>query len=263
MANPYHPLDPRRNPRRPSASPYGGDPYGGQPMPTLEDYEKLVEAYQDLQGRFEIQTRQLREREQEVAIRDEVLRRQSEEVRKIETELVWTRAAQLQAEKAAQEAAEKVTQIQSQLQNQGQDQQGWQERYTALQSEVESLRQRWEQRYTALANEARNQILLDMLPLADHLDLALQHAGTISDDSQRSFVVNIESTRRAFLETLRRYGVERMDVQGVPFDPNLHEAVGSVVDGETPNNQVIQVVQAGYMDGEKLLRPARVVISAG
>lgn len=255
MANPYHPLDPRRNPRRPSASPYGGQPYGGQPMPTLEDYEKLVEAYQDLQGRFETQTKQLREREQEVAIRDDVLRRQSEEVKKIEAELVWTRATQLQAEKAWQEATAKLAQ--------SQEQQSWQERYTQLQTEVESLRQRWEQRYTALATEARNQILLDMLPLADHLDLALQHAGTIDENGARNFIANIESTRRAFLETLRRYGIERMEPLGDPFDPKLHEAVGSVVDGQTPANHIMQVVQAGYLDGDKLLRPARVVISAG
>ena len=99
-----------------------------------------------------------------------------------------------------------------------------------------------------------------MLPLADHLDLALQHAN-VKDESARSFVANIEATRRAFMETLKRYGVEPLEAQGKPFDPNLHEAVAHVADAQTPPEHVLQVVQVGYMDNGKLLRPARVIIS--
>lgn len=269
MANPYHPLDPRRNQRNPRPTPS----YGGQSLPTLEDYEKLVLAYQDLQSRYEVQSRQIQEltkqyraKEQEVQIRDDVLKRQSEDIKRIDSELMWTKAALQQAEatneelkraNAAQASADAVAK------ESDPEAPNWQERYQQLQEEVDSLRKRWEQRYTQSVQEARNQILQDMLPLADHLDLALEHAEKVDDDVARSFVGNIESTRRAFMETLRRYGIERMDALGQTFDPNHHEAIGHVAVADVPANHVAQVVQAGYLDGENLLRPARVIVSAG
>jgi molecular chaperone GrpE len=99
-----------------------------------------------------------------------------------------------------------------------------------------------------------------MIPLADHLDLALQHAPATEDSSVKNFVGNIEATRRAFLETLRRYGVERIEPLGEPFDPNQHEAIGHVDSGDIPADHVAQVVQAGYREGERLVRPARVLV---
>lgn len=258
MTNPYHPFDPRA--RRPGAM-RPSEPA----LPTLEDYEELVKAYRELQGRFvelskvfkekEIETQSkdelIKRQSIEAQTKDEVIKRQSDDVRqldttikKLETEILWLRAA-VQEKKATPE------------------EESWQERYQRLQSEVDSLRKRWEQRYAASVVEARHQILQDMLPLADHLDLALQHAGPVNDDQTRNFVDNLESTRRAFMETLRRYGIERMNAEGALFDPNRHEAIGYVDHAETPAQHIIQVVQAGYLEGEKLLRPARVIVSKG
>jgi molecular chaperone GrpE len=258
MATPYHPLDPRRNQR--SARPVPS-PYGDQSLPTLEDYEKLVLAYEDLQNRFEVQGRQIQEltkqyraKEQEVEIRDEVLRRQSEDIKKIDAELMWTKSALQQTEEALNEAQKAA---------QAKETDDWQERYTQLQTEVENLRKRWEQHYTQSVNQKRNEILLDMLPLADHLDLALQHGITGEDTVQQAFMENIVSIQRAFMETLRRYNIERMDAQGQPFDPKLHDAIGHVAVADVPANHVAQVVQSGYLDNGQLLRPARVVVSAG
>ncbi len=242
MASPYHPFDPRA--RRPASL---------QSVPTLADYEELVKAYRELQGRFLEQSKLLSEKEVEAQTKDEVIKRQSNDVKqiehtikKLETELLWTRAAQ-QEKKPAQPT----------------DEENWQERYHRLQAEVDSVRKRWEQRYEASVVEARHQILQDMLPLADHLDLALQHAGQVESEQMRSFIDNIESTRRAFMDNLRRYGIERLEVEGALFDPNLHEAIGYVENAETPAQHIIQVVQAGYREGEKLLRPARVIVSKG
>lgn len=258
MTNPYHPFDPRA--RRPGAM-RPSEPA----LPTLEDYEELVKAYRELQSRFVELSKAFKEKEIEALSKDELIKRQSIEaqtkdevikrqsddvrqldttIKKLETEILWLRAA-VQEKKATPE------------------EESWQERYQRLQSEVDSLRKRWEQRYAASVVEARHQILQDMLPLADHLDLALQHAGPVHDEQTRNFVENLESTRRAFLETLRRYGIERMNAEGALFDPNRHEAIGYVEHAETPAQHVIQVVQAGYLEGEKLLRPARVIVSKG
>ena len=109
----------------------------------------------------------------------------------------------------------------------------------------------------------RDRILADMLPLADHLDLALQHADGLEDGASKDFVTNIEATRHAFMETLKRYGVERMSVEGEAFDPNMHEAIGQIADGEIPADHVAQVIQAGYRDRDRVVRPARVLVSSG
>ncbi|HMN27235.1 MAG TPA: nucleotide exchange factor GrpE [Caldilineaceae bacterium] len=247
MSNVFFPNDPRRPYRRRAA-----------PSPethlTVEDYEKLAAAYQELKGRFEQQVKtieeqqkQLTDQKSELAIKDEALQRQGADLKQSESNLLWTRAAleQLQKEQAEGNST------------------NWEERYLDLQAEVENLRKRWEQRYAAEVNEARNRILADMLPLADHLDLALQHASTVDATTLATFVSNIEATRRAFLETLKRYGVERLEAQGQPFDPSRHEAVGHVVDGQVPAAHVAHVVQAGYLDGDRVVRPARVVVSKG
>lgn len=250
MSNLFNMVDPQRDPRnrRPTLP-------DGQPLPTLEDYQRLAQSYADLRLRFIEQTKALDEKNNELTIKNEVLERQTADVRQLEaakgqleSELVFTKAALQQAQKQQEQIAEA----------------NWQERYLQLQvetqAEIDNLRKRWEQRFITESTEARHRILADMLPLADHLDLALQHAN-VQDESAKRFVANIEATRRAFMETLKRYGVEPLEAQGKPFDPNLHEAVAHVADAQTPPEHVLQVVQVGYMDNGKLLRPARVVIS--
>lgn len=220
----------------------------------LDQYEKLAAFYQELLTRYEEQTKALEDqaaalqaKTQELEIKNEALQRQSTDMRQIEGDLLWTRVALEQAEKELEAVKAE----------------NWQERYQALQTEIEMLRKRWEVRYTNELSEARNRILADMLPLADHLDLALQHVTATAEGGNDSFVSNIEATRRAFLETLKRYGVERLEAQGQPFDPTRHEAIAYVDDAQTPAEHVAQVVQAGYSEGERLLRPARVIVSRG
>ena len=218
-----------------------------QTGPTLEDYNNLAHAYTELQTRFEAQSKELAAKTNEIAIKEEALQRQGADLKQAEVDFLWARAALEQAQKELGEAKES----------------GWQERFLALQTEVEGLRRRWEQRFVDETEEARRVILRDMLPVADHLELALQHANTTDSQGLAAFVANIGSTLRAFLDTMRRYGVERQDVLGKLFDPTIHEAVGQAVSAEAPEGYIMHVALSGYMDGDKLLRPARVVVSMG
>lgn len=233
----------RGNRRRPPIT----DSTAGQPVPTLADFEALAKAYQELKVRFDEQGKALQSTKTELEIRHEALHRQSEDFKKLEAELLFTRAALEETQKQVEEAGDA----------------SWQEKYTRLQAEVENLRKRWEQRFAVDSAEFRRRVLGDMLPLADHLDLALAHAPAGEDGPLKNFIGSIEATRRAFLETLRRYGVERIDPLGEPFDPNRHEAIGHAPAADIPPEHVAQVVQAGYMEGERLLRPARVLVSGG
>jgi len=210
--------------------------------------EQQVAQNQDLQAALDRQTKELRHKTQELEIKDEALRRQSEHQKEVETELVFVRAALAEAQEKLAANAEEAT---------------WQERFLRQQAEMDNLRKRWEQRVIADTAENRRRVLADMLPLADHLDLALQHQPSTEDVQVRNFIGNIDATRRAFLETLRRYGVERIDPVNAPFDPAHHEALGQTPSNDVPTDHVAVVAQAGYAEGDKILRPARVLVSSG
>lgn len=207
-----------------------------------------VEKNQELQTALDRQSKELHFKAQEMQIKDEALHRQSEHQKQLETELVFIRAALAEEREARAAAPEDAS---------------WQERYLRLQAEVDNLRKRWEQRASDESAENRRRVLADMLPLADHLDLALQHQPATDDAQVQNFVGNIDATRRAFLETLRRYGVERIEPLNAPFDPARHEALGQTPSAAVPADHVAAVMQAGYVEGDRVLRPARVLVSGG
>jgi molecular chaperone GrpE len=70
-------------------------------------------------------------------------------------------------------------------------------------------------------------------------------------------------TERAMLSALERHGVKKIDAEGEKFDPNFHQAMFEIPNAEVPNNTVLQVVQAGFTIGERVLRPAMVGVSKG
>jgi molecular chaperone GrpE len=224
----------------------------------LEDFQVLMRAYQQLQAehqqmqaQLEANAKELKAKANEVAIKDEALHRQGEDLKKAEAELVWLKAALQQAGQAME----------------SQSQANWQEKFQRLQADTDNLRKRWEARFADEVTAARHRILLDMLPLADHLDLALAHADRTksapAEEAALDFVRNIAATRQAFLDTLQRYGVRPIGAVGEPFDPNQHEAIGQIDAPDAPADHVAQVVQAGYVEADKLLRPARVLVTRG
>lgn len=227
--------------------------------PTLEDYNRLaqeynrlVSSYQEMKMGAEKQAQLLKDAQEALQVRDEALRRQGEDLKQALAEVAFLKAVanqqQKENEKRNNPSVEEL-----------------QDRYLRLQAEMDNLRRRWEQRAAAETAEARRNILRDMLPLADHLEMALQHGSNLEDDQGRSFVDNIEAIQRAFLDSLRRYGVEPIQANGALFDPNLHEAVGQVALANAPEGtepgHIAHVVQTGYTEGDALLRPARVLVA--
>ena len=70
-------------------------------------------------------------------------------------------------------------------------------------------------------------------------------------------------TERELLNIFDRHGLKKIDPKGEKFDPNIHQAMFEVPDPEVPNGTVVQVVQAGYMIADRVLRPAMVGVSKG
>ena len=107
----------------------------------------------------------------------------------------------------------------------------------------------------------------DMLGVADNMRRALD---TVSPEARQSaqaavtaLIDGIELTERELLKALEKNGVRRFAPQGEKFDPNLHQAIFEVPDASVPAGSVVQVVQPGYMIGERVLRPAMVGVSKG
>ncbi|WP_112664376.1 nucleotide exchange factor GrpE [Microvirga flavescens] len=134
-------------------------------------------------------------------------------------------------------------------------------------AEMENLRRRTERevadaRTYGMANFAR-----DMLTVVDNIRRAIEsvpaEAKTEADDALKSLLDGIELTERDFLKTLERHGVKQLDPQGQKFDPNLHQAMFEVPNPDVPSGTVVQVVQSGYVIGERVLRPALVGVAKG
>ncbi len=102
----------------------------------------------------------------------------------------------------------------------------------------------------------------DLLSVTDNLFRASE---TISDEESdpklKSIKEGIEITKREMLNALERNGVKRLEPIGEAFDPNLHQAISQIPDANTAPGAVLQVLQAGYILKDRLLRPALVVVS--
>jgi molecular chaperone GrpE len=132
-------------------------------------------------------------------------------------------------------------------------------------AEMENLRKRTERevadaRQYAIANFSR-----DVLAVADNMHRALEAIDSelrdSTDSKMKSLVEGVELTERELMKVLERNGVKKFSPLGEKFDPNLHQAMYEVPDTDAPPGSVAQVIQAGYMLGDRVLRPALVAIA--
>lgn len=135
-----------------------------------------------------------------------------------------------------------------------------------LAADMENLRRRTardvaEAKVYSVANFAR-----DMLSVSDNLARALEaipEGARDKDAGLEALAEGVEMTERAMGAALERHGVKKIEPQGQKFDPNFHQAMFEVPNPEVPNNTVQDVVQAGYIIGERVLRPALVGVAKG
>jgi molecular chaperone GrpE len=141
------------------------------------------------------------------------------------------------------------------------------DRALRLAAEMENLRRRTardvhDARAYAIANFAR-----EMLGVSDNLKRALEaipaEAKASGDAGFKALIDGVEMTERGMLSALERHGVRKLEPQGEKFDPNFHQAMFEVPDPSVPANTVVQVVQTGYVIGDRVLRPAMVGVSRG
>jgi len=135
----------------------------------------------------------------------------------------------------------------------------WRDRALRLQAEMENFRKRQQRLTEERIAEERERLLRSFLRVADDLERALR-ADRADSESLRQ---GVQLTRQGLLRLLEQEGAEPITAQGQPFDPAWHEAVGAVPSGDGVQPEtVVEVVQEGYRLGDRLLRPARVIVAA-
>jgi len=134
-------------------------------------------------------------------------------------------------------------------------------------AEMENLRTRTKREVTDAKTYGISGFARDVLEIADNLqrtvDAVSAEAKASADPGLKALIEGVELTERSLLNALEKHGVKKFDPQGEKFDPNFQQAMYEVPDPSVPAGTVVQVVQAGYMIGERVLRPALVGVAKG
>jgi molecular chaperone GrpE len=134
-------------------------------------------------------------------------------------------------------------------------------------AEMENLRRRTTREIADTRAYGISAFARDILAVADNMDRALQALDVElrekADAGIKALLDGVELTERELHKALEKHGVKKFEPVGEKFDPNLHQAMFEIPDPTLPAGTVAQVVQPGYMIGERMLRPALVGIAKG
>ncbi|PLW76213.1 nucleotide exchange factor GrpE [Cohaesibacter celericrescens] len=134
-------------------------------------------------------------------------------------------------------------------------------------AEMENLRRRTQKEVQDAKQFSVASFARDMLGVADNLRRGLEvitdEQRAQADGALKALLEGTDLTEREMLKTLEKHGVKKLNPEGEKFDPNYHQAMFEVPNPDVPNNTVVQVIQAGYVIGTRMLRPAMVGVSKG
>ena len=153
----------------------------------------------------------------------------------------------------AQAAQERIVELEGQLASA-------QENALRAAAEVQNIRRRAEQDIEKAHKFALEKFATDLLAVLDSLERGLEVSDP-TDEKIRPMREGMELTYKLFLDTMKRFQVERVDPQGEPFNPELHQAMAMEESIHAEPNSVLKVFQCGYVMNGRLLRPAMVVVS--
>jgi molecular chaperone GrpE len=132
-------------------------------------------------------------------------------------------------------------------------------------AEMDNLRKRAEREKAEATLYAATNFARDILSLSDNMDraLATAEADHLKEATEpvKNLVAGVEMTRRELLNVFERHGIKRIDPIGEKFDPHFHQAMFEVPTNEQPPGTVVQVMQAGFKIGDRVLRPALVGVA--
>ena len=128
-------------------------------------------------------------------------------------------------------------------------------------AEMQNLRRRAERDVQNAHKYGIERLLQNLLPVLDSLEKAIEVSEAAASDDDDPQLEGIRLCSKLFVDVLTREGVEALDPLGEPFDPNLHEALSMIENPDLEPNSVMTVIQKGYRLNERLVRPAKVMVS--
>jgi molecular chaperone GrpE len=156
----------------------------------------------------------------------------------------------------ADPAAERIAALEAQLAAAEKDKKDNWDKYLRAVADLDNFRKRTKRDLDDARADARTRVLKEMLPVGDNLERALAHEAS----EAAAVLEGVRLVHRQFLTALERVEVTPVEALGQAFDPNLHEAIGQE-ESDQPPGTVVKVLQTGYKLGDRLLRPALVVVA--
>lgn len=126
-------------------------------------------------------------------------------------------------------------------------------------ADFQNFRRRKDEEAREIGQFANRELILGLLPIMDNFERALKSAE--QNQNYEALLSGVALTLRQMQDFLKKNGVEPIDSVGKEFDPNVHEAVMRVEDGEHPENTVVDEVQRGYTMHSRVLRPSMVKVA--
>lgn len=132
---------------------------------------------------------------------------------------------------------------------------GWQR----AQADLTNAKRRAQEEVSARCEASQNEVIERFLPVLDSFDTAMQ--GSAWENMDATWREGIEHIRSQFTSVLSALAITVIDPQGEPFDPQVQEAVSQErVDSKHDDHRVLRVLSRGYTRGERLIRPAKVIV---
>ena len=130
------------------------------------------------------------------------------------------------------------------------------DRYKRVFAEFENYKKRTQKERDGLYNSVLGDIIVNMLPILDNLQMAVN-----AECKDEGYKQGVELVEKQFKEFLSKNNVEEIPAVGEMFDPSVHEAVGSAQDETKQNGEIVQEYRKGYKLGSKILRHSMVIVA--
>ena len=166
---------------------------------------------------------------------------------------------QKQVEDPLEEAIARVQELEAQLAETAKKEQ---DLLLRTRAEIDNIRRRTEQDVEKAHKFALEKFAKDILNTIDNLERALATPANMEDESVKALFNGVELTLKELLATVARFGVEPVGVVGEVFNPDLHQAISMQPMEGFETNQIITVLQKGYLLNGRVIRPAMVMVAA-
>lgn len=133
------------------------------------------------------------------------------------------------------------------------------DKYLRTSAEFDNYRKRMDRNMQDMIDAAKRSVIGDFLVVLDNMEKAVN----TGKEHKEAIIEGVELTVKSFKDLLRKYNIKTIEPGEETFNPDIHEALAMQDSNSVPRNSILQTLEKGYMYKDKLLRPAKVVVSKG